>query len=286
MGKKKSDCQDRGACGFESYYSEIFGTRWNLLKEALQKETSPVPYKISESSKTYFLDSASIFAAYSLPLKNAEEILDLCAAPGGKTLVLSSLMEKNASLTCNERSFDRKMRLVKVCDECMPEDIRRRVKITCSDGALWCRTKTECFDRILLDVPCSSERHVLNDEKYLNQWSPARIKTLSIEQWALLSSAYRMLKKDGILLYSTCALSHKENDDVIERLLKKFDDAEIIFLDSEFYIQNKNDVERVKEFSPQFSLIHPERTQFGYHILPDMQNGAGPIFFSIIRKKK
>ena len=88
-----------------------------------------------------------------------------------------------------------------------------------------------------------------------------------------------MLKKDGILLYSTCALSHKENDDVIERLLKKFDDAEIIFLDSEFYIQNKNDVERVKEF-------YPERTQFGYHILPDMQNGAGPIFFSIIRKKK
>ncbi|MCI6798263.1 MAG: hypothetical protein MR970_02205, partial [Spirochaetia bacterium] len=68
--------------------------------------------------------------------------------------------------------------------------------------------------------------------------------------------------------------------------LKKFDDAEIIFLDSEFYIQNKNDVERVKEFSPQFSLIHPERTQFGYHIFPDMQNGAGPIFFSIIRKKK
>ena len=47
MGKKKSDCQDRGACGFESYYSEIFGTRWNSLKEALQKETSPVPYKIS-----------------------------------------------------------------------------------------------------------------------------------------------------------------------------------------------------------------------------------------------
>ena len=70
-----------------------------------------------------------------------------------------------------------------------------------------------------LDVPCSSERHVFADEKYLDMWSPSRIKSLAIEQWALLSSAYRLLRNDGFLLYSTCALNPKENDLFIVSLM-------------------------------------------------------------------
>lgn len=286
MAKKNQNRADRGAAGFDAYYRELFGVRWDSLKAALQKESVPLPYSVSKDAKTYYLDRASIFAAYSLPLKNASRILDLCAAPGGKTLVLASLMEENASLTANERSFERKCRLVKVCGECLTEPLKPRVTVTCSDGALWCKSMSECFDRILLDAPCSSERHVLNDKKYLSQWSPARIKTLSMEQWALLSSAYRLLCRDGVLLYSTCALSQKENDSVAERLLKKFDDAEIVFLDSGWYQSCKNDAEILKACSEQFQFPSPEKTQFGYHILPDTQNGAGPIYFSIIRKRK
>ena len=292
MAKNKEKDLNRGSQGFNSYYKEIFGDRWEVLKEALLKESVPVSYNLSKIKgeedgelRTYYLDAASILAAFSLPLKGAEEILDLCAAPGGKTLVISSLMDEDSKLTSNERSAERKHRLSKVVEEHIPSRIKENITVTCSDGAVWCKTKSNCFDRILLDAPCSSERHVLQDEKYLAQWSPARIKTLSMEQWALLSSAYRMLKDNGILLYSTCALAPKENDEVIERLFKKFDDCVNLSFESEKYQNLKNDEAKLQLFTDNVSLPDFERTKYGYQILPDKQNGAGPIYFSIIMKK-
>lgn len=292
MAKNKEKDLNRGSQGFNSYYKEIFGDRWEVLKEALLKESVPVSYNLSRIKgeedgelRTYYLDAASILAAFSLPLKGAEEILDLCAAPGGKTLVISSLMDEDSKLTSNERSAERKHRLSKVVEEHIPSRIKENITVTCSDGAVWCKTKSNCFDRILLDAPCSSERHVLQDEKYLAQWSPARIKTLSMEQWALLSSAYRMLKDNGILLYSTCALAPKENDEVIERLFKKFDNCVNLSFESEKYQNLKNDEAKLQLFTDNVSLPDFERTKYGYQILPDKQNGAGPIYFSIIMKK-
>lgn len=292
MAKNKQKDLNRGSQGFNSYYKEIFGERWEVLKEALLKESVPVPYNLSKIKgeedgelRTYYLDAASILAAFSLPLKGAEEILDLCAAPGGKTLVISSLMDEDSKLTSNERSAERKHRLSKVVEEHIPSRIKENITVTCSDGAVWCKTKSNCFDRILLDAPCSSERHVLQDEKYLAQWSPARIKTLSMEQWALLSSAYRMLKDNGILLYSTCALAPKENDEVIERLFKKFDNCVNLSFESEKYQNLQNDEAKLQLFTDNVSLPDFERTKYGYQILPDKQNGAGPIYFSIIMKK-
>ena len=123
MAKKDKDAL-RGEQGFNSYYENVFGERWGTLKEALLKEAEPVPYCLDPSLRTYYLDSASILAAFSLPLKGAEDILDLCAAPGGKTLVLASLMDEGAKLTSNERSFERKMRLSKVCEEHIPQKIQ------------------------------------------------------------------------------------------------------------------------------------------------------------------
>ena len=292
MAKNKQRDLNRGSQGFNSYYKEIFGDRWEVLKEALLKESVPVSYNLSKIKgeedgelRTYYLDAASILAAFSLPLKGAEEILDLCAAPGGKTLVISSLMDEDSKLTSNERSAERKHRLSKVVEEHIPSRIKENITVTCSDGAVWCKTKSNCFDRILLDAPCSSERHVLQDEKYLAQWSPARIKTLSMEQWALLSSAYRMLKDNGILLYSTCALAPKENEEVIERLFKKFDNCVNLSFESEKYQNLKNDEAKLQLFTDNVSLPDFERTKYGYQILPDKQNGAGPIYFSIIMKK-
>lgn len=283
MGKKnckkheKSDSTKlRGKEGFEKYYSELFGDRWESLKKALLSDSVYVEWKI-DSFESYYLDPASVFAAMSLPLKGAISVLDLCAAPGGKTLILSSRMDKDAILVSNERSASRKQRLVQVCNQCLPEEIRNRIKISCSDGSKWCTTQKECYDRILLDAPCSSERHVLQDDKYLNEWSPARIKTLSMEQWALLSSSYRLLKPNGYLVYSTCALNPFENDNVVSRLFKKFNDFEIVY--------EYENLEDISKFCKKTISLIPERTEFGYHILPDKQNGCGPIWFTLIHKK-
>ncbi|MCF0241989.1 MAG: RsmB/NOP family class I SAM-dependent RNA methyltransferase, partial [Treponema sp.] len=149
-----------GKDAFEKYYSEIYGKRWEALKASFLLESDYVEFKMEGAAESYFLDSASVLAASCLPLENATDILDLCAAPGGKTLVLASRMNSNAHLSSNERSPERKHRLSTVVQNCLPPEISERVKTSCSDGATWCTRQTECFDAILLDAPCSSERHV------------------------------------------------------------------------------------------------------------------------------
>lgn len=280
MGKKKNEKKEefRGKTGFEKYYSQLFQERWKSLKESFEKENTYSCWKI-DGFQSYFLDSASVFAALQLPLTGATKILDMCAAPGGKTLVLASRMEESTNLHSNERSFVRKQRLVQVCNSCLPQDVLKRITITCSDAAKLCTKNTECYERILLDAPCSSERHVFNDEKYLSQWSPARIKTLAIEQWALLSSAYRLLTPGGYLLYSTCALNPTENDGVLERLYKKFPDAKNAFEENVPKIQ-----EDISKFCKMDFIPCVEKTKYGFHILPDVQNGCGPIWFAMIQK--
>ncbi len=270
-----------GAEGFEEYYGSLYGKRWNDLKESFGKDNAAVEYHVKNAFQSYFLDSASVLAALSLPLEGAENILDLCAAPGGKTLVIASRMPESAKLSSNERSPERKHRLSVVVETCLPPEISERITVSCSDGATWCTRQTECFDHILLDAPCSSERHVIADPKYLNTWSLSRIKTVTMEQWALLSSAYRLLSVDGILLYSTCALCPQENDEMMERLIKKFNKDGTSFE----FIEPAPKVEEIEQYV-NIKLPSMEKTKYGYMILPDKADGAGPIYFSIIHKQK
>ena len=282
MKQKSAKPKLFGADGFEDYYRELYGQRWDALKESFAGEGSAVEYHVTGAQESYFLDSASVLAALCLPLENATDLLDLCAAPGGKTLVLASRMDGDAKLSSNERSPERKHRLSTVVENCLPPEISERVITSCSDGATWCTRQSECFDRILLDAPCSSERHVIADPKYLNTWSPSRIKTVTTEQWALLSSAYRLLRPQGILLYSTCALCPEENDGMIERLYKKFNKDGTAFT----LLEPAPDLSQISAFAPALTLPGFEKTKYGYMIMPDRQKGAGPIYFSIISKEK
>ncbi len=279
----------RGSEGFDTFYQEMYGNRWNRLKQALLSEGVYVKLDFS-GSQSYFLDPASVCAALCLPVSSASKVLDLCAAPGGKTLVLAGNLSENAVLYSNERSAERKNRLTKVISQTLPEERAKHIAISCSDGATWCRRETESYDCILLDAPCSSERHVLIDDKYLKTWSPSRTKQLAIEQWALLSSAWRLLVKEGYLVYSTCALSVKENDDVVSRLIKKFNDVRLVSTEeiNNIFERNMTDfdgnIEKMQDFDVQSVLKSAEKTEFGLHILPDSAHGAGPIFFSVLQK--
>lgn len=280
MSKKQDKEALRGSAGFEQFYSQLYKERWPLLKQAFAAPADSVEYKVPGSEKSYFLDSASILAALCLPLEEAQDILDLCAAPGGKTLVLASRMPQDAHLSSNERSPQRKHRLATVVQECLPPQISERITVSCSDGSSWCTRQTECFDSILLDAPCSSERHVIADPKYLDVWSPARIKTVAMEQWALLSCAYRLLRSGGYLLYSTCALAPQENDLMMERLVKKFNKQGAQAFE---FVEPSPQAQEIANCA-SLTLPKYEKTAYGYQILPDVSNGAGPIYFSLIKK--
>ncbi|MBP5575972.1 MAG: RsmB/NOP family class I SAM-dependent RNA methyltransferase [Treponema sp.] len=298
-----------GAEGFDSYYGSLFESRWPLLKDTLFAEPCYLELSLG-GTKPYFLDPASVCSALCLDTSrfgNRDEgfcIADLCAAPGGKTLVLASCMEKDSVLYSNERSPARKKRLDLVVEETLGNELASRVHTSCSDASLWGRrekkspaaalsqtTFPEQFDAIFLDAPCSSERHVLSDKKYLDIWSPARIKGLSVEQWALLSSAWRILKAGGSLVYATCALNPQENDDVVARLKKKFSDAQFLSHEEVVNIFRGN-LEKllphVKMPKSGFSLeevfSRAEKTELGFHILPDTAFGCGPLYFSCIKK--
>ena len=200
---------------FNVYYRAIYGERWDGLRERLCSSGGSTAYSTG-LTKPYFLNAASVFAAKCLRLMdalnnaddgdNAPVILDACAAPGGKTLVLASLLPEAARLIANELSAERRRRMSRVLRDHLPEATQEKITVTGFDAAALASRKSERgrFAAILLDVPCSSEAHVLQSAAHLAAWTPARPKALANRQWALLSAGLLLLKSGGSLVYSTC----------------------------------------------------------------------------------
>jgi len=264
MGSKKK-------ISFEEYYREIYGDRWDSLKEALLTDADN--FCISEGLlKPYYLDKASTAAAAALGVKPGDDVLDMCAAPGGKTLILALALNGSGSLISNDRSSDRRRRLRDVIDTHLNAELRARINVTGHDAACWGLHEQNIYDRILLDAPCSSEEHVLKSPAHLKRWSPARTKQLSIQAHAMLAAAVDALKPGGTIVYSTCALSPIENDNVIAKLLKK-----------------RSGLVRIDDISgmssdEEMQGLTAEKTEYGLHILPDRNGGWGPIFMTKILK--
>jgi 16S rRNA (cytosine1407-C5)-methyltransferase len=252
---------------FEAYYRRLYGSRWEGLRKSLLEPAAVEPYSAGLKAP-YKLDRASVLAALSLRLPDGapgETVLDACAAPGGKSLVIASRLEKGTRLLSNELSGERRRRLVKVLNEHLDEEKRGLVTVSGFDAAALGGRKSERgrFAGALLDAPCSSERHVLADARALSRWKAARPRFLAGRQWALLSSAFLVLSPGASLVYATCALSEEENDGVAARLLKKYGGA--LVLDE-----------------PDFQ--EGEKTRFGRIILPDEWDGMGPMYVARFRK--
>lgn len=295
--EKKGKTSLTGAELFDQYYKSVYEDRWPKLKEALKSSSAHIalknPYneieltseeaffdypnlfhaseninEVNNANKDtlpfYFLDGASALAAISLQVEPGDQVLDLCAAPGGKSLILAYALKGEGRLVANDKSTDRRLRLHKVLKSSLPDDIFSTcIKVTGHDASKWCLFEKEAYDKILLDAPCSSEAHVLTSESHLSQWRLNRTKRLAINQWTMLASAWLVLKPGGRMVYSTCSISKLENDDVIEKLLKKFG-------------------EEVELSWPK--LPFGEKTEFGTIILPDEQ-AQGPIYMAVMTKK-
>ncbi|MCL2007613.1 MAG: 16S rRNA methyltransferase [Treponema sp.] len=246
--------------GFEEYYYKVFGPRWEALRESLLLPPEHVPYNTG-LLKPYIMDRASILAASSLRLPTSGLILDACAAPGGKSLVLASLMNNDTKLLCNEVSSNRRRRLINVLDEHLDAEKRSQINVSGFNAASMGGKKSEQkrFDAILLDSPCSSERHIINNPNLYAKWQGGRPRYLAQRQWSLLSAAFLLLANERSLVYSTCALSPEENDGPVSRLLSKY--AGEIELDM-----------------PDF--VEGEVTKYGRIILPDTSGGIGPMYIA------
>jgi 16S rRNA (cytosine1407-C5)-methyltransferase len=259
-----------GSKEFDEYFSALYGERWPVLRGALAQPGASVEYGEGLAAP-YRLDAASVAAARALRLPDSGLVLDACAAPGGKTLVLAGRLPKGVAILANELSSERRRRLSDVLDTHLPPDLRSRVTVSGFDAAAAGGRQSEHgrFAAILLDAPCSSERHVLASDKALREWRPARVKFLAQRQWSLLSSCFLLLAEGGSLVYATCALSPAENDGPMARLFKKYGDVELDTIEDEF----------------ELGAGKAERSAFGLFYAPDRARGAGPLYIARVRKR-
>lgn len=212
---------------------------------------------------TYIMDPASVIVARALEVNDGDRVLDMCAAPGGKSLILIEKLQNEGELFANDLSPERRDRLKKVIQQYVPRKVRDRVWITGKDGVQFGLREPDSFDKVLLDAPCSGERHVLENKKAQEEWSPRRGENLATRQYALLCAALLAVKPGGRIVYSTCSINPAENDGVIDKLLRKKKEAVQVL--------------------PIETASLGEKTDRGVIFLPD-RCGFGPLYYAVLQR--
>ena len=288
---------------FDERYSRIYGERWPKLRDHLYRDApriwrlnrfvfsdqSPVwkremmefpwaPECLSDPALVdhvrsgsgggalepfYRMDPASVIVAHALEVKTGMDVLDLCAAPGGKALILAEALRDGGRLVANELSRSRRFKLLAVFQEFLPAEFLNRVDVKGWDGAKVGLIHEGGFDRVLVDAPCSAEAHLIRRPAELDRWTPSRTKQLARRQYAILCSALLAVRSGGRIVYATCSLSPEENDGVIRRLLKR-----------------KGELAALVRYQSPLGA----ETEFGWQLLPD-HHEAGPAYFSVIQKR-
>ena len=164
----------------------------------------------------YYLQEPSAMApAAFLPVKPGDRVLDLCAAPGGKTTALGARLKGEGILIANDISISRCRALLKNIQMAgIPNVI-----VTCESPERLAEHFPAYFDKILVDAPCSGEGMFRRDPAMIKAWSPEEVDRYSRLQKEILASAALMLKPGGRILYSTCTYSPEENEQTVETLL-------------------------------------------------------------------
>ncbi len=173
----------------------------------------------------YPVNPSSILAARALAVRPEDEVLDLAAAPGGKTLQLAIAMRNGGRIAAVEVVKGRFHRMRANLTRCGVGSVEYYL----ADGRSIGRKVPERFDRVLLDSPCSSEARIrLDDPASYRHWSPRKTKEMVRKQRGLIRSAYLALKPAGEMVYCTCAFSAEENELVVDYLLRREPDAELL----------------------------------------------------------
>jgi 16S rRNA C967 or C1407 C5-methylase (RsmB/RsmF family)/NOL1/NOP2/fmu family ribosome biogenesis protein len=146
------------------------------------------------------------------------KVLDLCAAPGGKSTLINSAIGSTDLLVSNEII---KTRVPVLCDNLSRWGTANNI-VSNNDPRDFDRLPG-FFDMILVDAPCSGSGMFRKDPQAMNEWSEANVNLCHQRQERILADVYPALKEDGYLIYSTCSYSHQENEDILDWLCQEFD---------------------------------------------------------------
>jgi len=172
----------------------------------------------------YVQNASSLIPPIVLDPQEKEVILDMCAAPGGKTFQIGEMTKNLAFIYANDNSGPR-LKTMKDLAETYGVKI---VHYFQQPAQFLDRHTGQKFDKILLDAQCSGEGMIdFNNPAGMKYWNLKRIEKFSYLQKKMLRAAYNMLNPDGIIIYSTCTLAPEENEEVIDFGLKHFKGLEI-----------------------------------------------------------
>jgi NOL1/NOP2/sun family putative RNA methylase len=174
----------------------------------------------------YLQDPSAMAPAILLDPQPGEWVLDLAASPGGKTTQLAALMRGRGLLVANEIKDKRLGHLAMNMERWGAGN----VVITNETPERLADTLGDCFDRVLVDAPCSGEGMFRKDMGARRDWSPEMVSGCALRQGHILRLAVKLVKPGGFLLYSTCTFAPEEDEAVLLKLLDETPDLEVVQL--------------------------------------------------------
>ena len=209
----------------------------------------------------YLQEPSAMFPSFFLDPKEDDIVLDLCAAPGGKSVQASFLMNNKGLIISNDISRQRCSSIV--------ENIERlgigNTIVTNNDFEKISYLYKNTFDKIILDAPCSGSGMMRKDSRMIDDWSYNKVLKNQEIQKSLILTAFDMLKEGGTMVYSTCSFSYEENEEVIAYLLKERNAKTIPLPKSEFFYVDNN-------------------LPYGVHLFPHLFEGEGH-YICLIQKE-
>ncbi len=177
-------------------------------------EQQPGKHPLHAAGAFYLQEPAAMAVAESLRPQPGELILDLAAAPGGKTTHLIGLSANQSTIIANEIEASR----TRALGENLERWGARRAVITSADPARLAERWGACFDRVLLDAPCSGEGMFRKSAAARTMWSAAHVQGCAVRQSHALAAAAALVKPGGVLVYSTCTFAPEEDEQIIAQL--------------------------------------------------------------------
>ena len=217
-------------------------------------------YYVQEASSMFMEQALKQTVNTNEPLK----VLDLCAAPGGKSTHLQSLISQDSLLVSNE--------IIQTRANILTDNIMRwgstNTIVTRNDPSNFSRLGS-LFDVIVVDAPCSGSGLFRRDRDAMKEWSVANVELCCQRQQKILTDVWPALKEGGVLIYSTCSYSKEEDEDIMNWLMDSFPVENLS-------IQIPTGVDIVQ------TITH-EKQAAGYRFYPDKIQGEG-FFISCFRK--
>jgi NOL1/NOP2/sun family putative RNA methylase len=209
-------------------------------------------YYVQEASSMFLEEAIKQTVDLSKPLK----VLDLCAAPGGKSTLIQSIISNNSLLVSNE--------VIKTRVNILSENITKwgaaNVIVANNDPKDFQRLENY-FDLIVIDAPCSGSGLFRKDPAAIEEWSEKNVQLCVRRQQRIIADVFSSLKEDGVLIYSTCSYSQQEDEEIADWLVEEFKVESLKFnVDESWGI-----VETVSE----------KEKAYGYRFYPDKVKGEG-----------